>query len=334
MKKLTFFLCSLIIALNVNLCYAVHSGIYENRIAYSSDSYDVYVTTNLIENQMFNYYSSKTIEMTISKKIKSDSYTEYIKNVIHEYYPPPLWRPESINSMIDSAKANNALWIQEKIYMDFRNRTFTVLDESLWTTEGKRAEVILNLNPEATFRVDYDYVDMDNNPESAGIANASIDFLESIKEIYFDKNKGKEYERKKISTNNYNYYWQYLKANYVKVEENLDLVDLYVDIDSFTRRGEYLEGWIKVIWDEEKVKGHEFKGFNSPPDETLYYCRFDFDKREILAIAAHEKFQNGEILKYVRDNVEIWDEKNHGHVKSLLDKISELYNNGTIRLRS
>ena len=301
-----------IFVINNSFCYAVRSEIYENRKAYSCNLYDVYVTTNLIENQLFNYYSNKKIEMTICKKIKSNSYTEHIKNIIREYYPPPFWRPESINSMIDSAKANNALWIEEKIYMDFRNRTFTVFNESLWTTDGKHEQVIVNLSPEATFRIDYSYIDMDNNPESAGVANASLDFLESIKDIYFDENKRKEVEKQRSIQKIFDSHWKYMKGNWIKVEENLtseknpniiNQVDLYIDRDSLHKVDSNIEGWFKI---KILSKMEDFKVDNDYADELAYYARFDLKNNQFFILSCHEKFFNGKIVNTVRTEPEIW----------------------------
>lgn len=46
--------------------------------SYSSERYDVYITTNLVENQLFNFYSNKKIKMSIIKKIKSRVGLQYM----------------------------------------------------------------------------------------------------------------------------------------------------------------------------------------------------------------------------------------------------------------
>lgn len=77
--------------------------------SYSSERYDVYITTNLVENQLFNFYSNKKIKMSIIKKIKSRSYVDHINNVICEFYASLFWNPEYIVSKVDSAYANENL---------------------------------------------------------------------------------------------------------------------------------------------------------------------------------------------------------------------------------
>lgn len=58
--------------------------------------------------------------MSIIKKIKFCSYVDHINNVICEFYASPFWNPEYIVSKVDSAYANENLWIQEKLYLNFR----------------------------------------------------------------------------------------------------------------------------------------------------------------------------------------------------------------------
>lgn len=343
MKKIILIFLSFftMFIINNTNCYAVHSHIYKNIKTFTSDDYDIYLQSQLIENQIFNYYSNKKIDMLIFKHIKSERYKNYIQNVIREYYPPPMWRPESINSIIDSAMSNNGLWIQEKAYLDFRNRTVTLYDESLWKTEGKNEQVIINLTPEATFHMNFDYVDMDNSPESGSIANASIDFLESIKDIYFDENKRKEHESKGISSKNFDYYWI---SKYDKWEKCTNVVDsdkstytkfttIYVDAKSVRWVDKYLEGWIKFDFDLEKYKSEMTKaGKNASevklPKSALYYARFDNNNKQFFIIAGYEISQDNSVNKYVLNEAETWTYKDAPDVVAcVLNQVADIYNN-------
>lgn len=342
MRKICLTLiCTLLVLCSYGYCYAFRSGIYEDRRAYSSDAYDVYVPTKLIENELFNFYSNQKMEIYITKKVKSTTYTEHIKNVIREYYPPPYWKPESINKLIDSAKANNELWIQEKIYLNFRTRTIAVAEEALWTRNDGKDEIIIKLKPEGSFHTDHGYVDMDNSPEYGGIANTSIEFLESIKDIYFDEEKKQEHDLKYIYTRNYDYYEKKLTNQWKRcacVGEPtfyMYFADLYVDIRSLDHVERHLiEGWIKIDFSVEKFKAivsskgetEEAKKLSDEmADEGLYYARFDKQTKRLSIIAACEKLQDGSIKKYVLTEPEIWDTSDGSSdvVVSLLHEIEK-----------
>jgi|GEM_PF-5341648 hypothetical protein len=344
MKKLALLMvCFLLIVMNNAYCYAVRSEIYENRLAYSSDLYDVYITTNLVENQLFNFYSNKKIEMSIIKKIKSRSYVNYIHNVIREFYAPPFWDPEYIVSKVDSAYANDDLWIQEKIYLDFRTRSVAIFDESLWTKEGKNPEIILNLDPEGTFHTDYSYTDMDNSPEYGGIANASIEFLESIKDIYFNESKRKEHELNVIHSRNFGYYWTSLARKWEKTDD-IDprpekifytrFTDIYVDAQSIRWVDNYLEGWIRLDFDVERLITPEMSKekqekllMSIPVKSALYYTRFDPNKKQFLVIAGYETARDGSVKKYVLKTPELWTyDSDPDIVAGVLNKVADIYN--------
>ncbi|MBR2143825.1 hypothetical protein [Anaerovibrio sp.] len=323
-------------------CYAVRSEIFESRKVYSSDLYDVYVQTNLIENELVNFYSNRKIEMQIIKKVKSNSYTEHIKDVIREYYRPPLWKPEGLNAKIDAAKAGDALWIKEDIYMDFRNRSITILDESLWSTEEKE-HLIIGIPTEATLHTDYSYIDMDNSPEYGSVANASIDFLESIKDIYFDANKGKEYELNIIRTTNFDYYWNRMENKWeranVKIAKDkrtfTDFVDIFIDAKSIMRVGSYYEGWIHLVYDLDKLsKKAKEKGksindiWENSPVETYYYIRYDYKNKRFLILAAYERLMDRSTKKYVLSKPEFWTyEEQPDIVATVLDQAADIINN-------
>ncbi len=344
MKKLALLIvCFLLIVMYNSFCYAVRSEIYENRLAYSSDLYDVYITTNLVENQLFNFYSNKKIEMTIIKKIKSRSYVNHIQSVIREFYAPPFWNPEDIVSRIGSAYANNDLWIQEKIYLDFRTRSVAIFDESLWTKAGKNPEIILNLDPEGTFHTDYNFSDMDNSPEYAEIANASIEFLESIKDTYFNKNKRKEHELNVIYSRNFDYYWARLTKKWEKTDD-IDpktekifyarFTDIYVDAQSIRWVDNYLEGWIRLDIDVGRLITPEMSKekqdkllMNIPIKSALYYTRFDPNKKQFLVIAGYETARDGSVKKYVLKTPELWTyDSAPDVVAGVLNKVADIYN--------
>lgn len=311
-------ICFLLIIINNNYCYAVRfdirSEIYENRLVYSSNDYDTFITTNLVENELYNYYANKRIAMTIVKYIKSTSYAEHIKNVIREYYPAPIYRNDAIMYAIDKAIANKKLWVKEDISMDFRNRTVSVSDESLWTMEGKNEICFFNLTSEATFQRDYSYVDMDNSPESAAVANASIEFLESIKDIYFDENKGREIEEQRKTEREFFSYWNRLTRDWVEVnivyqpkkKEAVNIMKFYVDKSSLHRVNSKIEGWFKI---KILSKSEYYKVDNNYVDEMIYYAAFDLPNEKFHILAGKEIFYGGKEKQFVRLEPELWTSK-------------------------
>lgn len=336
MKIIVMIICILLMNINASCCYAVRfdirSEIYENRLAYSSNAYDIFITTNLVENELYDYYANKRIEMSVIKHVKSSAYTEYIKNVIREYYPSPIYYNDQIMSMIDKAKADNKLWIREDISMDFRNRTVSISNEALWTMDGRKEICFFNLTPEATFQEDYSYVDMDNSPESAAVANASIEFLESIKDIYFDDNKGKQIEQQRKTNSEFFSYWNRLKRNWVKVkfiyppkkQEALNLVELYVDSSSLYRVNSKIEGWFKI----KILSEHEaFKHNNEYSNELMYYASFDLINEKFYILAGKEIYYSGKTYEFVRTEPELWTSKESpfiaGNIIQTLKEISQ-----------
>ena len=343
MKKISLFFIFFFIVFQISYCNAGRSNIYKSIKAYTSEDYDTYLQSQLIESEITNYYANKEIEMLVFKHIKSDRYKKFIQSVIREYYPPPFWKPEVLNSIIDSAMANNGLWIQEKVYLDFRNRTVTVFDESLRKTEGNYEEVIVNLPPEATFHKDYSYIDMDNNLEYGEIASMSIEFLDSIKDIYFDEHKRKEHELKGIHSRNFEYYWTSLANKWEKCEDVVDkkfymyFADVYVDAKSIRWIDNYLEGWIKIDFNVDKLKSIAIaKGKQDEvnnvckifPNTALYYARFDNNNKQLLIIAGYEVLRDGGTNKYVLNEAELWTyDESPDLVASVLNKIADIYNN-------
>ena len=278
---------------------------------------------------------NKEIEMYIYKKVKSETYKNHIQDVIREYYPPPIWLTESINGRIDKAFNDGSLWIQEKINMDFRTRTVLILEETLFTkSTGNNSGAIVNLTPKATFHYGNAGINMDSSSEYGKVANDSIEFLESIKDIYFNDENRKEHELQGGHEKNFNYYWISKKDTIVDPSKwaYLKFTDIYVDTKSVEWQSKYIQGWIKFDFDISKYKELARKkgkdlGNIELPKSACYYARFDFDNNQFVILAAYEILQDNTEKKYVLDKGEIWTYKeNPDVVSSVLHKVAEIYN--------
>lgn len=319
-------------------CYAFGSNIYKNILAYSGDYYDTYFYTGAVEAELIHYYGDKKIETDILKQITSDWYVDHIENVIREYYPPPLYNPNAVINAIRKAKDEGKLSIVETVYFDYRTRSVVVLREDLFY--GK--DILFNLTPEATFHLDYSYCDMDSSVEYSQIAAGMVDFLESIKDIYFDENKRKEHELKGIHERNFNYYWTFLAE---KWEKGVDVTvsdvkkmytkfaDIFIDAKSIRMVDKYLEGWIKFDFDLEKAKKY-LEENSCPPDRinlfpktAFYYARFDHNNKQFIIIAGHEILQDNSVKNYVLNKTEVWTYNDSPDVViSVLDRVADIYN--------
>ena len=126
------FLSCLILILNSPICFAARSGISKPIQSYTCDDYYDVIETEAIENNIYNYYQNKKMELTVTKKITSQAYIEQIREFILEDWTPPFnFSREEFANKFD--KAFDDIYIVQVVDFDFRSkfRNAIVVEEAL-----------------------------------------------------------------------------------------------------------------------------------------------------------------------------------------------------------
>ncbi len=313
-KNASFFLFPLMVAIVLfypSVCFAVsttyvRSGICKPIKSYTCDDYYDVIKTEDIENHIYNYYQERKLNLQITKRITSQAYIEQIREFILEDWTPPFYYTrEEIAYKFD--KVFDDLYIVQIVDFDFRRkfRNAIVMEESLWGVKGNsNPEIILHCAGDEILPGNRVVYDIDYDEEYGQIARDAVEFLESIKDIYFDEKVHAEYEQKEKNRQksrkikDYLKYWSGNLTQIYEVATKDYSFKLFMDLPSFhslpTEHGPtphvMYEGWLTM----DTNPPLQMDTRNYLIQKSKIYCRIDYHGGIQYNLATIEFDNNGQ----------------------------------------
>lgn len=314
MKSLWIVLLTAIISIcTTSACFAISSGIIKNIPSYQCDDYNIVIPSEILEQNIANYLGYKKIRVQIQKYTKSYAYTQKIKNFIAERYPAPIYNQEALWGMLNNEKQ---LIILQYLEIDLRKRTAIVLEQSIWKTSEVRGiytdDGTANIPGES-----YVYF-IDESPEYGQIANDSIAFLESVKDVYLDPVKKRETGQREENYQKTKVLKDHLRSwsGDLTLIQSSDKMKVYMDIPSFQGSQGIYNGWLQFIPDDSLQLGSK---------EIKIYFRVDYYNSKMYALYQVLADKNGNETYNKVDPSEKWTMDDGKFVDTVLKSLSKKF---------